>query len=104
MKLFSLQQAITLSRASQFLVGMPFDQDFPEATEILCITPCPSRDEARNKFLDDYDCFGSTDLTEYIDEDAFDVVVIARNRPDKEVCLTVNLKTFLYNNKLRMVA
>jgi len=100
----SLQQAKQIANSSQFLVGCSFDKYFPNATPILCITPCPSNELLKERFVDDYDCFGTTDLEDYMDEKEFDVIVIARALPDKEVCIYVSLKTFLENNQVRMVA
>jgi hypothetical protein len=104
MEYFSLRQAITIAKASQFMLGMPFDQFHPETTSILCITACPYRAELKEQFVEDFDCFGTTDLTEYIDEDAFDVIVIARNLPDQEVCVYTDLRSYMENNQVRMVA
>jgi len=86
------------------MVGLPFDQDHPGATPILCITACPYKEDLKERFVEDYDCFGTTDLTEYIDEDAFDIVVIARNTPDQEVCLYMDLRSYMQNNSVKMVA
>ena len=104
MERLTLKQALAISKASQFLVGLPYDRDYPGATAILCITVCPYRDDLKERFVEDYDLFGTTDLTEYIDEDVFDVIAIARNAPEQEVCLYMDLRSYMGNNRVKMVA
>jgi hypothetical protein len=91
----SLKQALAIAKASQFMVGLPFHQYFPETTPVLCITVCPHNEALKEKFVQDYDIFGMTDLTEYIEEDEFDVIVIARNLPDQEVCVFTDIKSYM---------
>jgi hypothetical protein len=100
----SLRQAIAIANESQFMVSHPFDNQHPDISTILCITVCPYRQELKQRFLRDYHAFGTTDLTEYIEEDDFDVIVVGRHvaRPDEY--LYTDLKSFKKENAYQMVA
>jgi hypothetical protein len=104
MECLSLKQALAISRASQFMVGLPFDQDYPQTTRILCITPCPHNPVLKEKFIQDYDTYGLTDLTEYIEEDQFDVIVIARNLQDQGACVYTYIKSYMENKTPSLAA
>jgi hypothetical protein len=100
----SLRQAIGISKASQFMVGLPFDSYRPDPTPILCVTVCPHNEVLKDKFLQDYETFGLTDLTEYIEEDEFDVIVIARSPQDEEACLFMDIRNCMENKEMKLVA
>ncbi|RYZ40241.1 MAG: hypothetical protein EOP49_29660 [Sphingobacteriales bacterium] len=99
-----MKQAIAIANSSQFLVGSSFDKYYPNTTPIICIAACPADESLMERFVEDYDSFGTTDLADYEAEQYFDVVVIARHLPDREVCIHVPLKTFLKNQQEKMVA
>ena len=44
-----------------------------------CVTVCPHRQTLKQQFINDYETHGTLDLTEYIDEDEFDVIVLKRD-------------------------
>lgn len=44
-----------------------------------CVTVCPHRQALKQQFINDYKTHGTLDLTQYIDEDEFDVIVLKRD-------------------------
>jgi hypothetical protein len=100
----SLKEALSTAQASQYLVSLPFENHHPEISSILCITVCPYSSKLKEKFLKDYELFGTTDLTEYIEEDEFDVVVIGRNYSHHGAFVSIDLRSFLRENSYQMVA
>jgi hypothetical protein len=100
----SLKQALTVANEAQHIVCHPFDIQHPDISSILCITVCPHSEDLKQRFLKDYEAFGTTDLTEYIEEDEFDVIVIGRNGAYPGDYLYTDLKSFREENSYQMVA
>ena len=69
----SLKQAIEIA-ASISAVGAAETNLVTE-----CVTVCPHRQTLKQQFINDYETHGTLDLTEYIDEDEFDVIVLKRD-------------------------
>jgi|GEM_PF-3267238 len=71
----SLKQAIEIAASR----GIPAS-DAPGTSQVIeCVTVCPYRQALKQRFINDYETFGTLDLTEYIDEDEFDVIVLKRD-------------------------
>ena len=103
MSLYSLKQALALAKSSQYLIGLPlYGQE--ASWEIRCITACPAETDLKARFLADYEHYGTTDLTEYIDADTFEVAVLARDRSYPERTRAEELQGFLAKTELKLVA
>lgn len=100
----SLKEALATAKSFQYVIHLPFENHHPQLASILCVTVCPFQHQLREKFLKDYELFGTTDLTEYIEEDEFDVVVIGRNNSLEAGYTAVGLHSFLEEKAYQLVA
>ena len=100
----SLREALATAKSSQYIIHLPFENHHPHLATVLCITACPSQSPFKEKFLKDYEFYGTTDLTEYIEEDEFDVLVIGRNGGAGSGILAVNLHSFMEEKAYQLVA
>ena len=100
----SMKQAIAVANESQHMVSNPFGNQHPDISTILCVTVCPHRKELKQRFLRDYQAFVTTDLTEYIEEDEFDVIVIGRNSGQPEEYLHSDIESFRKESSYQLVA
>lgn len=109
----TLEEANKICEDYQFLVGMPYDKIFERTTPVLAVLVAPFRECDQQDFVDDYDIFGKADMKSYNPARGFSVIVLARYVPDTEICLWMDIETFLrkckimspvtrkYNNKIK---
>ncbi|HRO41650.1 MAG TPA: hypothetical protein PL009_02365 [Flavipsychrobacter sp.] len=102
-KPLTLEQAQKICGSYQFLKGMPYDKDFHNATPILAVMIAPFQEQAQQEFMDDYDMLGYTDLKSFNEKDGYDVIVIARYQHDQEICLWMDVRSFVKRNMIQVV-
>ena len=99
----SLKQALALAKSAQYLIGLPFSIQGP-GWEICCVTACPADNEMKDRFLFDYNHYRTKDLTEYIEADAIDVMVIAGSMANPQKTVAEELGVFLAKTEVKLVA
>jgi hypothetical protein len=97
-KPLTLAQAQNICSAYQFLEGASYDKDFPTTTPIQAVLVAPYREMEQENFVDDFDQLGDADLMAYNPKDGYDVIVLARYKPDNEICVWMDLRTFVKKN------
>jgi hypothetical protein len=99
----SLQQANSICNTYQFLEGAPYDKDFQGTTPVLAVLTVPFEEQAQQNFIDDFDLLGYVDLKPYDESKGFDVIVLARYEPDREICVWMDLRSFVKRNIQQVV-
>lgn len=102
-KPLTLEQAEKICRSYQFLEGKPYDKEFKNTTSVLSVMVAPYKEQAQMEFMDDYDLLGYTDLKPFETKEGYDVIVVARYQPDEEICLWMDIRSFVQRN-MRQVA
>ncbi len=97
-KPLTLEQAEQICNNYHFLEGMPYDKEFTQTTAILSVVVAPYKEETQTEFMDDFDLLGYTDLKAYQSGDGYDVIVIARYQPDEDICLWMDIRSFVRRN------
>ena len=101
-KPLTLEQAEKICRSYQFLEGKPYDKEFTNTTCILSVMVAPYNEQAQMEFVDDYDLLGYTDLKPFDAKDGYDVIVVARYQPDEEICVWMDVRSFVKRNMMQV--
>jgi len=101
-KPLTLEQAEKICGSYQFLEGMPYDKEFTNTTPILSVMVAPYMEQAQQEFMDDYDMLGYTDLKPFNTNEGYDVIVVARYQPDEEICLWMDIRSFVKRNMMQV--
>ncbi len=97
-KPLTFHQAQHICSTYHFLEGTPYDQEFPGTTPIQAVMVAPYGEQAQQEFVDDFDILGYTDIKPYNEKDGYDVIVLARYLHDREICLWMDVRTFVSKN------
>ena len=97
-KPLTYEQAQHICNTYHFLEGTPYDQDFSGTTSIEAVLVVPFQEQDQQEFIDDFDLLGYTDLKPYDARNGYDVVVLARYMPDEEICLWMDVRSFIKKN------
>lgn len=97
-KPLSFSQAQNICSSYQFLLGASYDKNFTSTTPVLSVMIAPADEQAQQDFMDNYDKLGYTDLNPYPVEQGYEVIVVARYQPDEEICLWMDLRSFVKRN------
>ncbi len=97
-KPLTLEQAQKICNTYQFLEGKPYDKEFASTTPITAVLVAPFDEKSQQEFMDDYDMLGYTDLKPYDPQKGYDVIVVARYEPDQEICLWMDVRSFVKKN------
>lgn len=98
----TLEQAEKISLSYQFLEGTPYDQSVPGTTAILDVLVAPYKEQAQLAFMDDYGLLGYTDLSAFDSKDGYEVIVVARYEHDEELCLWMDLRSFVKKHTMEV--
>jgi hypothetical protein len=101
-KPLTLEQAEKICRNYQFLEGMPYDKEFSNTTPVLSVMVAPYKEQAQQELIDDYDMLGYTDLKLFDPKEGYDVIVVARYQPDEEICLWMDIRSFVKRNIMQV--
>ena len=101
-KPLTLEQAENICLSYQFLEGGAYDAQVPGTTPILDVLVAPYKEQAQLAFMDDYGMLGYTDLSMFNAKDGYEVIVVARYQHDEEMCLWMDLRSFVKNNMMQV--
>jgi len=101
-KPLTLEQAEKICCSYQFLEGMGYDKEFTNTTPILAVMVAPYKEQSQQEFIDDYDMLGYTDLNSFDATEGYDVIVVARYQPDEEICLWMDIRSFVKRNMMQV--
>jgi len=101
-KPLTIEQAEKICRNYQFLEGMSYDADFNNTTPILNVMVAPFSEDAQQEFMDDFDLLGYTDLKPFNGKEGYDVIVVARYHHDREICLWMDVRSFVKRNMMQV--
>ena len=97
-KPLTLEQAEAICKNYQFLEGKPYDKEFFNTTPIQAVLVAPFEECAQQEFVDDFDLFGYANIAPYKPEDGYEVIVLARYKPDTELCIWMDIRDFVKRN------
>lgn len=103
-KPLTLEQAEKICLSYQFLEGRPYDSEFSNTTPIQAVLVAPFEEKAQQEFMDDYDMLGYTDLRPFEGGKGYEVIVVARYQPDSEICLWMDVRTFVKKNMQKVAS
>ena len=103
-KPLSLTQAQQICSTYQFLEGQQYDKAFGNTTPIIAVLVAPFDEKAQQEFMDDFDLLGYTDLRPYDPSQGYDVIVVSRYQPDEEICLWMDVRSFVKRNMHQVAA
>ncbi len=98
----TFEQATKICNTFSFLAGKPYDKDFVHARCIEAVVVAPYEELAQQDFVDNYDQLGYTDLNAYNCSEGYDVILITRYEHDQEICLWMDLRSFVKKNIMKV--
>lgn len=97
------KQASHICDHYQFIAGMAYDPAVPGTSPVLGVMVAPFSEEAQREFIDDMDLLGYTDLNAFDVDGGYDVIVLSRYLQDEEICVWMDLRSFVKQNMARVV-
>lgn len=101
-KPLTLEQAEAICKNYQFLEGKPYDKEFNNTTPIQAVLVAPFEEYAQQEFVDDFDLFGYANIAPYKPDEGYDVIVLARYKPDTELCIWMDIRNFVKRNIIQV--